>query len=365
MRKVFSKCNYDISTMSYTQLRQKFSNNPFIESYYNIIGDEKGWSFFHSRRELHFVGKKHFIKTTNIRSITYKNNKFYGNKITSFGYEELNYILDYFKCDWFKNFLKTVQINKHNFLTQTVLKLVISKKVTNEEDLIKKLLKITFKTDKISWRTYRSYICNSNNIYPYINVFNLLDFTVNPEECLKYYNNCKDSNERSLMHDLLSSAADLDEKIDFRWSLKRKISEHSRQINKLLECELSTKENKPIFKEDTFSAHNITLLNTELDVFKEANLMSNCLYSCYWNAIKNKHYLAFKVEGKERCTLGVRINNGKAVFDQVHTIRNGNASEKTENLVKIFVRNLDVSHISGIEKPDYTSIDLPLDFVLA
>ncbi len=208
--------------------------------------------------------------------------------------------------------------------------------IYSEETFYKALAKKYFRDKTIPWRVLKDWLekCYS------VDVFDLKAFTKNTANSMKAYVKA-DGEKKSLLKDMLSMAIKEDTVIDFCWSDRRLKEEHQAQILRLTEKELAEKKENPI-NEFSFDEDGFVFLNTEKDVFLEAKMMSNCLYSCYYEKMLKHNYLAFHYASPETesgVCFGVRYDPVKkvSILDQARHRFNQLITEKEKTTINTFV----------------------------
>lgn len=231
-----------------------------------------------------------------------------------------------------------------------ILKAVITGRIYNEETFIRRYAQVSFGLKKTDWKLFKKFIrsgqaCN-------FNIADIRDFTKDFDSSLRVVldslNASDDYQKIQRLRDLLKSATQLNEVVNFRWSDKRIKAEHDRQIEIIQAKAIAVKTEDLIHPADyseQFEQQGFHLLNSEKEVFCEASLMHNCQHSCYYPKMVKGNYLAFRVhteEGNVDVGLTRDTKSGKAVYEQAHTIRNGSINEDTRKRIYDFIeRNSD------------------------
>lgn len=245
---------------------------------------------------------------------------------------------------FFKFFCEKYKI-KYDYLPKIlgmppkILKDVLIGKIWGKESLYKDWMSV-LGIKNVSWKVFEKYISRFETHY----LYDLQAFTKNLENSMKALIDFVDQKEDARVYiDALDSAAQLNQVIDFTWSKKRMEAEHQKQINTLLEHEILSKKIDPIYSH-TINSKNISMLNSELDIFMEAQNMHHCLYNCYYNKIKNHAYLAFHMNSPESATFGVRRTcTGKIALDQIYLKYDQPVSEETRKIaIEFIVENRDI-----------------------
>lgn len=140
-----------------------------------------------------------------------------------------------------------------------------------------------------------------------------------------------------LIRDTLRMAQRQGSKVNYDWSYRRWQEEHelvSQEINK---ARFSDKK----FTEDcvfTDGGYTFTLLTSQLNIATEGNTMKHCV-SSYAHIASKGDYAVFKVEGKERATLGITIDKvNKASLQQCYGQCNKTISDDLRSRLPLIVR---------------------------
>ena len=241
--------------------------------------------------------------------------------------------------DWFKDM--NYNILGILFRNKTIFRRLITNRIYNEETLYKSALSCVYQLKNISWKTVRKYyewMYGENNwLRPaYVSFADLYHFTKNIDQTVDTLYSL--GNSPNIYSDLLTSAIDLDEVVDFTWSKKRIAEEHKRQTETLMSKEISAKKEVPIYNIKGME-FPFKLLNTEKDIFLEGSLMHHCLYNCYYGRINNHEYIAFHLDFPEECTLGVWMCNGKPVLNQIYKKYDQRVSDETRKYAEEFIES--------------------------
>ena len=281
-------------------------------------------SIFFGRKykEIVRIGNKIFTKIYPSKEYIY----IMPNKVViKAGYDIYLRFLELCNIDWFRD-IPEPTIHKL-FSMSSIYRGILTKKIYSEETLYKKYASI-YGIKGIDWRVIKSY-CNKDNVF---SISDLKDFT---KDLTTSINIITQSKQSSIYYDLLSCAVQLNEIVDFSWSLKRINAEHQRQIRTLKEKEIKNKSSEPIY-DNPINNKYIKQLNNELEVFMEGSVMHHCLYNCYWNWIKNKTYIAFHMSYPEDCTFGIRC--GDTDLDQIFLKYDQHVKPETRQIASEFLK---------------------------
>ena len=241
----------------------------------------------------------------------------------------------------------------YSFLSKpSIFKSILVGTIYNEETYYKAIAKRIFKCKELNWRLLKEYSKSNRSI----NLKDLEVFTTGVNNNLRAYLDAS-YEDKALMEDLLKCAIKLDQTVKFTWSKKRMESEHQKQIDALMAEELDKKEHTPIYDtSDINLPDNFKLLNTEVDVFKEAQYMHHCLYNCYYNRIRDHRYIAFHITEPEDCTLGLNVyNDGEIHFDQMYLKYDVPVKLETRKMAEQFIND----YCTSLNKMIATSKPLP------
>lgn len=208
-------------------------------------------------------------------------------------------------------FIHNIPTNLKNYLIKScVIADILRKKVYNQETLCRCILSKIYRLKGFDWKLFYNF---HNSQYYDISINDLQAFTKDLAKSMRVL--MDQVTCTNLYNDLLRCAVQLNEVVDFTWSQRRLQEEHQRQINELNRREIEAKEQVPIF-DVCLDEPYIHMLNTEKEVFLEGAAMHHCLYTCYWNRIKHKDYIAFHMSVPEHCTFSFKVLNDKVVLDQ-------------------------------------------------
>ena len=271
--------------------------------------------------------------------VTDKGTIYIGKREVSFGgninSEFVLGFLIHLGINWFKDISSSVL---YSFIkNKIVFRRILTGRIYNEETFYKTVKTYVFRIKNVSWRHIRKHCVFSRKFYLYsFPLEDVVTFTKNAERSIDVI--CEaDDILRPRLYDLLNSAIKLNEVVDFNWSLKRIDEEHKRQTLKLISREISSKKNDPIYNVDESKFFPFILLNTEKDIFTEGNLMHHCLYTNYYQSIKNHRYIAFHLNEPEDCTLGITCVNGEPKFNQMFKKHNEPVSSSTRQYALDFI----------------------------
>jgi hypothetical protein len=262
--------------------------------------------------------------------------KFWFNK-SIFQMPFINEVFKYFNFNW-------LEVKLYSFITKGIFEKMIAGKITNNTDVCKAYIKAM-----------------RLNCSPslFLQLFTS-DYTISKADFLRQCSVAKDvnhfieytmstgkENSRDKYHilsDMIKEAQILEKKIDFTWSLNRLKEEHKSWTEQIMQVEIDALDDEVIPNVERFDRYtpaNFKLLKTQKEVFYEGKMMKHCVYTAYWNNIKNNKYLAYHIElNAEEATLGVYIDSDCIRYNQCYSRYNGSISSKMTVLVNQFIDKL-------------------------
>lgn len=194
-------------------------------------------------------------------------------------------ILDLLEIDFLKQKDKKNYSDIFSYISnETILKKLMLKKITNEKNLFKAYFKSRFNNniDKLPLSKAKEIIkWRDCDLF-----FRVLRTSKNPHITINNYHTIEGYPH---IEDLSLEAHYLKEKINYNRSYKSLNEIHSEMSNRILDVQIqfSKIENKNIYQlaENIPIKHNIYLLQTELDFFREGRIQKNCIYS-YYQSVK-------------------------------------------------------------------------------
>jgi hypothetical protein len=247
-------------------------------------------------------------------------------------------VFKHFNFNWFSDKL-------YGFVTKGIFEKMMSGKITNNLDLCKAYIKAMrlncspalflqlFTSNEVM--ISKSDFLRQASVAKDIN--HLIEYLMNENKEVTY-------EKHHMFNDMIKEAQILEKKIDYTWSFNRLKEEHKKWTEEIMKVEIDSLEDVPvknIEKYVRYTPFNFRLLTTQKEVFYEGKTMKHCVYTSYWNSIKEGRYLAYHVMlGEEEATLGMYIDNDCIRYNQCYTKYNQAISSKMHTLVKNFVDNL-------------------------
>lgn len=313
----------DEATQRYYYYRTNIPRDEFsLRNYSGLIvyttEDDEKISYSERTKAVYFNNKlytrNHEIKGFTYNKKTGKIKMWFGGNLRSLKYMYLFY--QHYKLEWVGQ-LDTNGIQLSNVMTPTLLGQIISKKITNPTQYIKKWLSTSL---KLKIYSNISQVLKFLNVYPIGSIYDKVillqrfkSYTINPVATLNRFISCLDkSNFGELMvnstedskwintfKDCLVQAEILNLKINGRWSLKRLNNEHFEMTKKIMVLDKSINNVSLNYKGPLSLPENSKLLSTGHDVASEGLFMQHCIYTNYWAVLKKYTYYAIHIDYKE------------------------------------------------------------------
>lgn len=273
---------------------------------YSINDTTKTYGIYIFYSEMSATFSSLYWKRKTTHSFTFKKGKLYGS-LDGIDTHSIFTLLIEAKKEWVVPYKDTVTILIRRF--PKILYRILIGTISNYRQLMnayKKLLKIknTIEYSKLEKLLH----------YPSAFSYYLIDYADNITgaiTCLEkdnYYSG-------GLLWDTLHAAKLLGEKIPYRnFSSNESLQRfHEKQIKKMLFMDKDEKDDTHIYKRASIKGFDV--LDSEQSVYINAQIFSNCTFSCYWDRIKSKKYLLLS-NGKYN--IGFYIKGINFYFDQAH-----------------------------------------------
>ena len=337
---------------------------------YGVYETDEKLCFFVDTRSLVCFTTKPFIKSNRTYGLTY-------NKITKKSllwfqrkteWTHLKHFFKYLQLDWLLNFSQDCS-NSHELfqriLTNNAIGKIISGKITNPDELIKSFISYSLKR-KISETNRKKLLrgLKSNN-FPSINIlvywnraaadFNqMLNTIIEKRAGQPNSRQMLNSSWEQIVHDMVPQAIALNKKINFSWSDKRMINEHTNWTRKIMKYQTKTKSSEDLYCNLKFPINKLKLLRNEQDVFIEGTVQIHCVYTSYFQRIKNKTYFALH-DSMCNGTIGICQHNWKTdnthndwVVDQIYSKRDSTVAPEHHIRINEIIARKDVQEFFNI-----------------
>lgn len=247
---------------------------------------------------------------------------------------------DWLKAEYKRGFLPDI------LFCDSIVRDILIGKLTNVEAIVKKYLALN-KIKGVNWKAFAVYTSQIDSYRQYP-IACMQSHTTDTNAALMVMisgqveiGDIKPTPEQeeksNLFYDMLKEAMALNVKINPKWSLNRMKEEHKKMTDELMKKDLEGKEQVNLYGESPHFDYPCKLLSTESEVFMEGFEMHHCVYTCYWNRIKEHDYLAFAFYTPERFTLGLNQKDGEWVYDQAYLKYDKQISEESKALIEKFL----------------------------
>lgn len=333
-----------------------FHGHTFTEA--NIVYKEDKIYYAYSEYKIR-RGVKYFLKKSAKNGFTFDTttNKlqiWYGKNVQNLIMIQ-NAVLSIVNNNWMNN-------SYWDFMTKSLVEKILAKKITNEQDLAKAILKL----HRVKGSHSKFHTAITERSLSKQRFLIGVNCAKNFDHFLDHHvNNSHDYNND--LFDLERQAVTLNRKIDYTWSEKRIKSEHEAWTKELMSIEAESIPDQTVTSLQRFDGlfpNNWEILNTQKRVYIEGKSMNHCVYTNYWDAIKAGNYLAVHIiYGDEEATLGMRLNYDKYNIHQLYTKHNQRVSDEMQNYVNGILLHLNTSDhaksILDVQVPVFDTAFLP------
>lgn len=307
---------------------------------------EKGKDIYFSTTDFKLSKNKrsYYFKVKSRYGLSFKENKlsiWYGRNIDNIPYlDELYNIMNW-------NFIEK---SCKGYITKGILEKLFKGKITNSRDLLKEYAK-SVRLKVSPELLYRAVVKGLKKI----DFYRYGMMAENVDHFLQYYID----NNRINPHysDLLEQFSILEKKINFRWSDKRVMQEHTEATKQLMDFEVGTLSDKKIEYKGLQIPKEFELLDNQKRTYIEGKTMNHCVYSNYWSRIQKGEYVALHVKlGEEDATLGLSVDkDNKLKFNQLYSYRNSQVSDDMKKFCNNWIEGLSEYKLEGEFKNKITA----------
>ena len=354
---------------------KKYGPLVYGDNVLKLYEDEEKLSIYTINYKLCFTNHS-FFKHSATSGITYnkikkKVNIWFGQNIDMTLVRKL---LSYKNIDWFRS----VPSCASSKINKTLLSKILSGSITNVEDYIKCLLKVTFNY-QFPYKTVKKFFENeitlpwNNSLYDlgdlsdYLNqntkksehsfnidkiefLYLIRDYTINPSYTLDCIVNKRISYEYfESFRDMLKECRCVNEKINIKWSEKRLNQEHARISRRISEERIKNEKKITIemFGElPLIKGVQMILMRDNYEFFYESMEMNNCVFSSYFSRAKHKTMFFFSIKSPQRCTMSIEKTNKngeeKFIIEQIKGKNNTSVDNNFVSIIETWLSNADV-----------------------
>jgi|LakMenEpi03Aug12_release.lakeMendotaPanAssembly.Ray.scaffolds.fasta_scaffold15514_16 hypothetical protein len=226
---------------------------------------------------------------------------------------------------------------------------VLTGKITNPRDLIKHYLKYHVKVNVSPELLYQAYAQKNLQYNEVIDILHKLKYLKNLDHALIDYRNSNlrdfvtaifGAEKSSISYDALHLAKMLDYKVDHTWSQNRLKEEHDKWTKEVMQIELESLKDevldypKEVLLQD--ANFKFSIVNSKKDLFQIGKHEHHCIYTNYWNRIKDKEYFCLHgYYNDKNYTIGIQKawNSDDYVIDQIQSKYNGGAPDELKEFM--------------------------------
>ena len=167
------------------------------------------------------------------------------------------------------------------------------------------------------------------------------------------------------LKDLFYQAKQLNRVIKMSWSPRRIHDEHMKWTEEIHQLKTRNCSTEPIWEKCIKLPEGVTLLNSEKEIANEGSNMHHCIYTNYYNSLKNKRMIAFHVANKdEDFTCSFRLRNNQIEFDQAYKAWNKRLTDSemefAQSLKHYVIALIDLNPIEQKKQTESQLYDLDL-----
>lgn len=281
---------------------------------YSINDTTRTYGIYISHSEMSATFSSLYWKRRSVCGFTFKKGKLYGS-VNTIGINDILKLLVVAKKEWVVPYKDVINEVIRRF--PKILYRILIGTITNYKQLMNAYRKLLRIKDTVEYSKLEKLLH-----YPSAFSYYLIEYAdniVGAITCLERQS-CYSG---GLLWDTLKAAKLLGEKIPYRnFSSNESLQRfHEKQIKKMLIMDKDDKDDTHVYK--IASIKGFDILDSEQSVYINAQIFSNCTFSCYWNRIKDKKYLLLS-DGKYN--IGFRITSNRFIFDQAYGKCNHNVA---------------------------------------
>lgn len=245
---------------------------------------------------------------------------------------------------------------------------IFTKEITSEEKFIKYYINNVLKYP-LDYKMFRKFLLMDPEFYMdnKVNVINAIVRSVNnPNEFLRRLtddNTDINSDYYKMFIDLLALAEPLGVHIGWNWSMSRLKEVHDEFVRAEMEKIMQSIDPLVIPNKGTLrlpEEAECTLIESNVQCFREAKQMRNCLYTNYYGKMLRREYWALSVTKPERATVGITFQNpyqsgekkGSFVVEQMYGPMNSQLQDETKKIFNDWVVSPDVQEFFKVNSQE-------------
>lgn len=310
-----------------------------------------------------FVFGRAFPKTICLGKVSWKKGQY-----CSISDNRLDCIIDvlhYIGLEWLQTELSKVHVSlRHYIFTKSIMQSIFLGNITCAKDLYNALLIRVYKVKNFSWRLLQSLYQTDTFPRIAIQLHQIMHYTSCPSVTVgKLMASSRGSEYSTLFFDTLRLATEFGYMINSNWSLKRLNEEHLNWSKEVDFARYDIKDIKaPLYKDvPTFIGYDAKVLNTAEELFLEGKTMHNCVFSNYFDRVRDHKYIIIKLFSPNTLkdiNIGIRFNMmySKAIeLDQAFYAYNESLTNEDRTYVHEFYEKYanQFSCMIQTELPDY------------
>lgn len=237
--------------------------------------------------------------------------------------------------NYFREFLKDMKVEwvdnegfcGGRWLTPSVLGDILIGKITNPTNLCKKIIGVNGLKSSVSPERLRQAI-KRNGVQKY-EVCQLKRVVKDIDYYLE-----RGRSLTGIESDLIKQAHALGQVVDLRWSPKRINEVHDDWTALIMEREMDGMSEEPLARGwEIALPKGFEIINSKKRLFLEGAVMKHCVYTNYWNRVRNNSYMVVHVTATSK-PVTVGINTIGGFIDQMNYKFNDRVSEVDETMIR-------------------------------
>lgn len=305
-----------------------------------------------------FVFGKSFPKTICVSKVSWKKGQ-YCNISGDLSDCIIN-VLHHIGLEWLQTELNKINSSlRDHVFKKSIMQSIFLGNITCAKDLYNALLTRRYKVKNFSWRLLKRLYQTNIFLRIALQLYQIMHYTSCPSVTVeKLIASNIGSEYLALFFDTLRLAAEFGYIINSNWSLKRLNEEHLNWSKEVDFVRYDIKDVKaPLYQDvPTFLGYDAMVLNTAEELFLEGKTMHNCVFSNYFDIVRQHKYIIIKIFSPHTykdINIGIRFNlyhGGIVELDQAFYAYNESLSIEDRNYVHEFYNKYSQSFVQMFQE---------------
>ena len=224
------------------------------------------------------------------------------------------------------------------FFTKRTVEAMLRGKITNPQELVQTFFKTSYALTNVEWKAYLNYAeCCRNAGCSFSDFADSMD-RGDLDWLMRNWPKVKDLR---LVGDVVKDCTILEKKMNPRWSEKRLLAEHNRNIKEILD-RITLEGGDESYYSTPLSVDEKGLrgevIGSKLRLLFESNAMQHCIFYNYRNDIEKGRYIAMSIELPVRCTVGMYPHSdGTVSVDQIRARYNASVPNDARDTIRSYI----------------------------